>query len=301
MGDDLVEFKPKIGPLTINGNAIWKKLFPKDEELDLIDLVAQRFLRVFNEHGVPLTQIRYFLPQITLDTLSDRKALLTALTPETLDQTAQLFGIRRNWLDGVDDQIYEHTQCYKVPGLLFHELSKIPHAGIDNMFPVRALYCSKSRRRDSWSDVTVVLVLQKLIGRIDENDIYQYRPITDEWSWDYWKSRLQLKVNIRLLTTICNIDVVPLYRVEKSIIEGVAAGELIPRSYISAHLTTEPSLEDFTSFPNEHAKAREYGELPKVLAIIEKYNLESYAYEAEDCRKFPDHRWTSDPYRVILY
>ena len=40
---------------------------------------------------------------IKLDDLKSEEALLAALTPEILNQTANLLGIRTAWLEGIDD------------------------------------------------------------------------------------------------------------------------------------------------------------------------------------------------------
>jgi len=78
-------------------------------------LVAKRFIQLFDDHGVLLTQIPHFLPQVGLDALSSTEKLLPALTSPILDRTAKLFGVQREWLDGVSENIYRCRHCHKTP------------------------------------------------------------------------------------------------------------------------------------------------------------------------------------------
>lgn len=66
-----------------------------------LDIVAQRFCQIFQDHGVEKSQIPRLVPSIKLSDLKSNKALLEVLTPEILDQTASLLGLRSEWLEGV--------------------------------------------------------------------------------------------------------------------------------------------------------------------------------------------------------
>lgn len=88
-----------------------------------MNVVAQRFLQVFREHGVEASQIPRLFPLIRFDDLKSEEALLSVLTPEMLDKTAKLFSIRSQWLEGVDDRIYEWLSCYKQPEIFFEYLA----------------------------------------------------------------------------------------------------------------------------------------------------------------------------------
>ena len=87
-----------------------------------VTIVGQRFRQAFHDHGVEAAQIPRLLPQVKLDDLKSDETLLAVLTPEVLDQAAHLFGIRTEWLEGVDDNIYEYLHCYKQPELFFELL-----------------------------------------------------------------------------------------------------------------------------------------------------------------------------------
>src|SRR6185369_11946307 len=76
-------------------------------------VMAQRFFRLFQDHGLSMGEISNFLPQVNLEILAHPGGLAGLLTPELLDQTAALFEVRRNWLSGKGDQIYDLRHCYK--------------------------------------------------------------------------------------------------------------------------------------------------------------------------------------------
>ncbi|MBY0498519.1 MAG: hypothetical protein K2P74_02730 [Nitrosomonas sp.] len=84
-----------------------------------VNLIRQRFFQVFEDHGIAVSQILRLLPQIQLNDLKSGDSLLQVLNHYVLEQTTQLFGIRRLWLEGVDDQIYELHNCYKHPEIFF--------------------------------------------------------------------------------------------------------------------------------------------------------------------------------------
>lgn len=68
--------------------------------------VASRFVKLFEKHGVHRNQIpRFFDHGLTLADAADDEKLLIKLTPETLHAAAELFTVRLEWLEGVDNKI----------------------------------------------------------------------------------------------------------------------------------------------------------------------------------------------------
>lgn len=109
------------------------------------------------------------------------KPYCAALTPEILDQTASLLGIRSEWLEGVDDEIYVYRHCYKAPELLLELLATLRnHADFDlTRFPLRVLV--SSRRLDCKADreqLLVPVVLEKVADLGDET-VYRYYIFND--------------------------------------------------------------------------------------------------------------------------
>jgi hypothetical protein len=85
-------------PLGIN--KIWQHI-AGGKKNDSVNLIVQRFLQAFQDHGIEASQIPRLLPLLKLDDLQSPEKLLVALTPEILDQTAKLFCISPQWLEGV--------------------------------------------------------------------------------------------------------------------------------------------------------------------------------------------------------
>ena len=143
-----------------------------------VNIVAQRFLHVFLEHGVEAAQIPRLLPQIKLADLKSEDALLAALTTDVLDQTAYLFGIRNQWLEGVDNQIYECRTCYKQPELFFEHLAILrndEHG--DFWFPIRAISVTKNLDCGNPNRQLLALVLVEFITWLGDEPGQRHRQL----------------------------------------------------------------------------------------------------------------------------
>lgn len=281
MSDEIISWKLPIPGGSINPLALYKWLKSKGKR-DQIAKVAERFLRLFELHGIGITEIPHFLPHLTLDKFMSPEALLPALTHEVLEQACNLFGVRRSWLDAVDERIYECVSCYKQPKLLFERLSAVAEDG--NLVPLRALYASKGLDEKHRRSQPITLVIVEKIGELGSEDIYRYLPFRDEWEWNYPKSRIQLKAMVRLVSEVMGSPV-PLYRVSRTVVHRVAAGLCVPRQYLQGSLLTEPSLEDHALSLEESAVAKECEELPDVLAYIGAFNLDTIAFQVQQQRQ----------------
>lgn len=149
-----------------------------------IDLLTQRFVQAFQNHGVEASQIPRLLPQIQLSDLESPQKLLAALSPAIIDQTAKLFGIRSQWLEGVDDQIYEYLACYKDPGKILRHLSELQKSGKSADFPFRILSTSKQLSSANSSYQLLAPVLLETIACLGDQPIYRYHIYRDGFDWD---------------------------------------------------------------------------------------------------------------------
>jgi hypothetical protein len=124
-------------------NKLWRH-FADSTKPNSVGIVPLRFFQVFLDHGVEASQIPRLLPQLKLDDLQSPEKLLAALTSELLDQTAQLFGVRLQWLEGVDEKIYEYRYCYKHPERLLEHLASLSAFSEEDRlnFPMRVLTTS---------------------------------------------------------------------------------------------------------------------------------------------------------------
>lgn len=263
--DPVIIVKPSLYGVGLNFNALWRQLRGRNDG-DFI--TARRFLQVFEDHGVQRTQIPRFLPEMTLAQL-DPKSLLEVMSGELLARTAELFAVRREWLEGVDDRIYPHRFCCQKLSSFFEDLSSI---ALDSYsFPVRALY---SRKPTEEQEQPLALILAERVGEIGDEAILRYRVYADAWDWSYFDSRIQLKAMARVVHQKLGKPV-PLYEVSSKVLTEIRDGKRVPRTALRGCLLTNPSLEDFGLSEEESAVAKETDELPAVLNYIRTYQLDS--------------------------
>ena len=256
MGNDIFQLKPNIYGFGIDLVALWKRYRQKPNP---VEKVALRFIELFEQHGILAAQIPRFLPQVELAQLVSPMSLLPALTGEVLDSACVLFGVRREWLEGASDQIYEHRYCYKSPTRLFDELKSIEKPAM--VAPVRALTTQKQLDLRAPTSQRIELVLVETIGWLDDEEIARYRPFSDGWDWVYPPCRLQLKAMIREYGSP-----VPLFQVTQHEIDLIYSGGIVPKSLMRSALSTNPSLEDYCMSFERNRQAREVEELEEVIS-----------------------------------
>lgn len=241
--------------------------------------VAERFLQVFREHGIEVAQIPRLLPEIRLDDLQSQPKLLAALTPAILDKTAQLFGIRSEWLAGVDNRIYNYLAVYKRPSVLLEHLARIWPAQEDGIgFPLRILTTARSldRHNNLYQQLTPVIVEQIAVLGVEE--VYRYHIYQDGFDWGHPPARIELKAIARIAFKALNMPV-PLFAVSKDDMEEITEGRMIPMRLLDGCQLTHPSLEDYALNPKESGIAKETDELPAVLEYIEKHCLDEISFD----------------------
>lgn len=243
-----------------------------------VDTVAARFLQVFQEHGIEAAQIPRLLPEIKLADLQTEATLLAALTPEILDKTAQFFGVRAQWLEGVDDEVYDYLAVSKQPETLLERLAAIcANQSEEPYFPLRVLTTTKQL---DWHDSDaqyLAPVLVEAIATLGEDDICRYHIYRDGFDWSHPPSRIELKAISRVVSRALSTPV-PLFFVSPKEMDAILDGKLIPRRFLTGCLITNPSLEDFALSKAESAVARETEELPAVVEYIEQNRLQAYSF-----------------------
>ncbi len=268
---DIVELKPGAYGISIDLCALWNRFIAKPKN-DPVLIVAQRFLKIFNDHGVAVSQIPRLIPQLTLEQLRTAEDLLPALTVQIIHQAAQLFQVQRAWLEGTSERIYENRWCYKNPERFFKDLSMLQLEGVT--YPVVAFCCDQKLNKRSRHEQPVVLVMVEKCADLGDKEIYRYRIYNDEWIWNYFKSRIQIKAMIRIVEKMLNVPT-PLYRVRQDTLRKIVAGLLVPTLGFSEGVRLRAvSLEDFSLSSDESAVSKESDELPRVLKYIEDYDLD---------------------------
>lgn len=274
MADDIVELKPGIGPVKINLRALWRRLTEKPKSNPAF-VIAERFVQLFEAHGVSVTQIPRFVPRLSLADFCDQQTLLRALTPAIVDEAAALFGVQRSWLEGTTNRIYVRQPCYKNPAALFSILKAIrfdPHT-----FPLRVITSCRNFDYHSQRSQPLLLVLVEKLASVDDVDeiwdIDRYI-VMDEWDWSHLPCRIQLKAMVRVVDLTIG-ERVPIFHVTPSEFVAVAEGRRVPREFLTRCLLTSPSLEDYSCSDAESAVAKETDELPVVLNYLTEHNLEA--------------------------
>jgi hypothetical protein len=274
--EDIVELKIGAYGLKVNLVALWRWFFVKQKTNHVV-VVAQRFKQLFNDHSIATTQIPRFISQVTLETLKNTpESLIPALSDDVIDQVVNLFQIKRSWLEGLGNQIYDRLWCYKCPRHFFEDIARLD---FDDPFsrPVLAFCQSDTINYKRNRRQTIVLVLAEKIANLENNAIYRYKIYGDGWDWSYWKCRIQLKAMVRVLYKIKE-TIVPLYKVNPDTLQEIVAGRLVPSPVrTKAQFLHNISLEDFALYLEESAVSKESEELDQVEQYIENFNLENFA------------------------
>lgn len=147
--------------------------------------VSSRFIQLFESHDVHRNQIpRFFGHGLTVKDLQDETALLGKLDEPVLDAACSLFGVRREWLEGAESQVYPCHAFYKHPEDVAYFLTalreKNPDGGLDGI-----LIAPTEKAGDA------LIILSEVIGGVGEKPIYRYH-LCNNWLFDYWKSRAYL-------------------------------------------------------------------------------------------------------------
>jgi hypothetical protein len=267
---DIIEIKPKVGPIAFDVRELLRRLSKRSLDAKT-SIVAKRFIQLFEWHGLQITQIQHFFPDITLDKLKSTECLVASLTSQRLDEAAELFGVRRSWLDGVDDQIYEYRSCDKAPEQIFQPLKRIVEID-DFAVPLRVVCVNQDLNFLSADFQPLVLVLVQMVSQVGDIEVERYQVYTELLDWSHAGCRIQIKAMVRLINLLLHKPV-PLYSGRRGWVEQLARGQLVPRQLLDGPLVTDPSLEDYSLSSEESAVAKECAELPAVLAYLAERDL----------------------------
>lgn len=149
-----------------------------------VETVTARFVRLFESHGVHRNQIpRFFGHGLTLKDVQDDASLLIKLNEEMLEAACSRFAVRREWLDGAEQQIYPEHEFYKRPEDFVKFLDELRASNPDGR--ITGVLITPDER--DWN-TEALLVLQETIGFVGDKEIYRYH-LCDNWIFSYWKAR----------------------------------------------------------------------------------------------------------------
>ncbi|MFK5950093.1 MAG: hypothetical protein QM500_15120 [Methylococcales bacterium] len=176
-------------------NSLEKKfenLFKVEAPIYEESTVSSRFVQLFEEHNIHRNQIpRFFGNGLTLADIETNTKLLPKLTPELLQAAADLFAIRIEWLEGVDEQVYPIHHFYKHPEWYAEFLHQLGSAE-ENRVIVK-LVCSTDSNYEQYA----VLVLEETFDYLGNEPIVRYH-LCGDWVNKYWKSRADLTACIAI-------------------------------------------------------------------------------------------------------
>lgn len=255
-----------------------RKLF-KPKPRDSINLIAERFRHVFEAHDIDVSQIPRLIPQVRYEDLQSSERLLNALTPEVIDATAQLFGVRIEWLQGQDDRVYELLWARKYPKTFLSQFAQALASGNqDTWFPLRVLTTSMDLDRQARFQQYLVPVIVETTGAVGEDFLHRCHVYGDYYDWTDSASRIELKALSLLAYRHLNKPI-PLFKVTPEEMERFTDGLAIPSVVWRSSPITNPSLEDFILSSEQSRVAKETDELPDVRSYLEAQGLSDFTFK----------------------
>jgi hypothetical protein len=181
--------------------------------------LASRFVQLFERHGVHRNQIpRFFEHGLTVKDVSSDETLIEKLTETVMQDACDLFAVRREWLDGVSDEVYEIHHFYKYPAEFEQFIQRLTGESeeIGRLRGKVIIPSSKNIRSDA------LFFIEEIIGYLGNEPICRFH-LTGTWSYDYWKCRAYLAACVSIACRNgCHVSGSVLDRIElKHITQGV--------------------------------------------------------------------------------
>lgn len=155
---------------TLNiGEKLWRFVgFLRNISGPQTESVSRRFIRLFECHNVHRNQIpRFFGHGLELKDVQDDSSLIGKLDEPLLEAACERFGVRREWLDGAESQIYSCHDFYKRPEDVQPFLLKLREANPEGRLD-GILIAPEGGSGEA------VVVLSEMIGAVGEKPIYRY-------------------------------------------------------------------------------------------------------------------------------
>lgn len=149
------------------------------------DSVAERFILLFEAHGVHQNQIPDFFGHgLTLADVSSPETLLCKLSPNLLSEAAELFAVNLEWLQGAIGSPYPTHHFYKRPSDFESFIDELTRSGkmLDGYIFTAKLSAGSSDVYDA------AIVITEVIGQVNDRSVYRIH-ICNGWVFRYWKCR----------------------------------------------------------------------------------------------------------------
>ncbi|MDY0037766.1 MAG: hypothetical protein RBS05_17785 [Zoogloea oleivorans] len=165
----------------------------RDRKNTPVESLASRFVRLFESHGLHRNQIhRFFSHGLTLKDVQDDASLLEKLDERILEDVCAKFAVRREWLDGADEQVYEIHDSYPVPEHFAEFIATLKANNSAGQLNGYLLVLNKAHR-----DSDALLILSEVVGQLGDTAIRRYH-LCQYPSFGYWKSRAYLTACIAI-------------------------------------------------------------------------------------------------------
>ena len=142
---------------------------------------------MFESHGVHRNQIPGFFGHgLSIADVQSDALILTKLNEDLLKDACDFFGVRREWLDGADNEIYKQRRFYKNPKDFIEFIAALKANNPNGQFDGRVIAPDVDG-----GDNEAILIIRESVGFIEDRTIYRAH-FCDTWVFDYWRSRAYL-------------------------------------------------------------------------------------------------------------
>ncbi|ATC64804.1 hypothetical protein CMV30_12970 [Nibricoccus aquaticus] len=249
--------------------------------------LAQRVRRILSGHGLqPGHLARFFSARKAPFTITFADQQNDAVFLRWLDESktawvAQTFGVRREWIDGEDSQIFDWCDYDKRPALFLKEISQYVDSLIYDEIPAspEALFVRYGSGKD-WKrkgqNRVFVIVRVPLARLSNETIIFRYVSDFMPYYWDEGRTAVQLRAWARLLFITKNISCqgceVPLEIAEKMEDNQLFLHEIFesPKLHRRCH---DWHPEDYALYPQESRVAQPDAFFEHMIAFLKTHNL----------------------------
>jgi hypothetical protein len=243
--------------------------------------LLNRVRQVFSEQGLTPAHLTRFFTLMNapfdfrLDHYRTDAALLAWLDDAKLNWIAQVFGIRREWLDGEDEHVHEQWFFDKNPRLFWEVARPKGPTGVSVMPEAFFLRWGTGGEWAKGQSAVFVVLAIPLCQISAELTIYRYVSDFTPYPWDYPRSHIQLRAWARLLYGpggyIIHGREMTYKTGEKLESNAQFLRKVINDGSLVRRLDWHP--DDFALSVEESAVAKEAGTLPQVLAFLSSHGL----------------------------
>ncbi|MBJ8085070.1 hypothetical protein JDS82_28565 [Bacillus cereus group sp. N14] len=253
------------GDVTVNHTTnVYEKKELEVVKSPLIEL-ANKFYSILENHGISRVQIPSFIDKkfnIHYADVADEHSIIPKISDELLEWISLKLGIRRSWFDAKDDLMYNSVYCYRdvwefrnLFNKLIDEFTVYDYKDYLRVYFLKTFKDFNGDKSGEEGIAEVIIIVSVQIGETHTNAVNKYILITANLSWDYEKSRQDIKRMIRIADKL-RIDTRG-FDISKDEYQEIASGKVVPRAILSKkRITWYP--EDYNGSFNDRIDEIEY-------------------------------------------